>query len=93
MTPSDLLAGAAGLAVADVADAWRGPGVFDDEGAAVVEDHDGVAFVDDVDVLSAAGVADVEPDPTRLYGPVQVDRRDPDSGGGAALRGGDRGGV
>jgi len=60
--------------------------LLDDERAVVVEDHQAVVFVDDVDVLPSAGMADVEPDPASLDRAVEVDRRDPDAVDGAALR-------
>lgn len=55
-----------GLAVADVAEARRGPVVLDDEGAAVVEDHDPGGFVEHEHVGPAECVADVEDAATGL---------------------------
>ena len=52
--------GSAWLAVADVADARRRREVLDDEGPALVEDHDPGGLVEDEHLLSAHRVADVE---------------------------------
>lgn len=60
--------------------------MLDDEGASGVEDHDLGGLVDDVDVLPAHGVGDVEDDASGLDRSVRVDGRDTDSVGHAPVR-------